>query len=297
MIRGGGKSSTGGGPEPPQADGEVVALPGWIVQLRRTEIVDRVRKDPRSDDGSLLGVDANTVFHEVIAGGQADFDKPWGDLTPDDRALLYAHFNMVRHLEELTDAFFQLFGTARPENPIVVDLGCGPFTGGLALAGVLGPRNGFAYLGIDRSEAMRRLGERLASVAERTGCAPRMERRWESSMDDVVLPEPPGWRPVIVILSFLLASPSLLVANLVQSLDCILMRLGCGSVTVLYTNSERQDPNRNYPILRDALLDRGFEVKAENLGQVVASRHGEEITHRLRYALFQRPAQSVLKLR
>ena len=297
MVRGGGKSSPGGGPESPQAGGEVVALPGWIVELRHREIVKCVQNDARSDDGSLLGVDSATVFREVIAYGQADFDQPWRHLSPDDRVLLYAHLIMLRHLEELTHAFRQLFRTKRPEAPIMVDIGCGPFTGGLALAGVFGSGNRFDYLGVDRSAAMRQLGKRLASAAERTGCAPRMARRWESSMDDVVLPKPPGWRPVIVILSYLLASPTLDVANLVNSLHRLLMRLSRGCVTVLYTNSDWPGPNQNYPTLRNALMQLGFQVKEEGLGKVVASRFGDEKTHRLRYALFQRPAQSVLKLR
>ena len=259
--------------------------------------MDRVQNDERSVGESLLGVNPDTVFREVIAYGQADFDKPWRDLTPDDRVLLYAYLNMLRHLEELTAAFGQLFRTTRPkEPPIVVDIGCGPFTGGLALAGVLGSANRFDYIGVDRSAAMRRLGERLAAAAVRTGCAPSMARQWGADMDAITWTEPPSWRPVIVILSYLLASSSLVVADLVDDINQALVRLSRGSVTVLYTNSKYPEPNRHYPTLRDALRKLGFQVKADNCGQVVASRLGEEKTHELRYALFQRQTQSVLKL-
>ena len=66
---------------------------------------------------------------EAIGGGQADFDAPCGDLTPDDLALLYAYLNQKGHLEELVAAFGQLLTRSKPPNPIVVDIGCGPFTG------------------------------------------------------------------------------------------------------------------------------------------------------------------------
>ena len=44
--------------------------------------------------------------------------------------LLYSYWNQKRHLEELSAAFGQLFDRSRPKNMIVIDLGCGPFTGG-----------------------------------------------------------------------------------------------------------------------------------------------------------------------
>ena len=116
-----------------------VELPQWLEDLRRSEVVDRVHNDPRSAKGTVLGVERGVALREVIGGGQADFDEPWNDLSADDRVLLYAYFNQLGHLEELTEAFRQLFAhSSRPDNPIVVDLGCGPFTGGLSIATAFG---------------------------------------------------------------------------------------------------------------------------------------------------------------
>lgn len=79
---------------------EAAKLPDWLDRLRTAEITDRVRDDPRSRGGTVLGMDRAGAF-AAIGGGQADFDAPLGDLSPDDLALLYAYLNQKGHLEEL----------------------------------------------------------------------------------------------------------------------------------------------------------------------------------------------------
>lgn len=206
-----------------------VALPQWLEDLRRSHVVDPARSDPRSSGGTILGVDPETAMTALVGGGQADFDTSRAGYTPQDRVLLYAYYLQKGHLEELTSAFAQLFGGRSIDDPIVVDLGCGPFTGGLALAGVLPHGSGFDYIGVDRSRAMRELGERLAS----TGVLPcEVRHHWASDVPSVSWNRPPGWRPVIVIVSYLLASPTLDVVGLLHGLETLLARLGRGPVTV-----------------------------------------------------------------
>ena len=272
-------------------------LPEWMTSLRRSEITDRVRNDPRSIAGTTLGLDAGTVTRDVVGGGQADFDEPWGNLSVDDRVLLYAHYNQLGHLEELTEALRSIFSSGLPDaEPIVVDLGCGPFTGGLAFAGVLGPDSRFDYIGVDRSQAMRRFGEHLASAAERLGEVPGIGRHWVSGVSEVRWDAKLDWRPVFVIVSYLLASPTLNAATLVAELEGLLERLGRGSATVLYTNSPRAAANRSFPPFRDALLDTGFSLFADDTGSIEIDRWGGPRSRDLRYALFHRPEQRVLSL-
>ena len=182
-----------------------VVLPSWLLALRKAEITDRVRTDLRSRDNTLLGL-SSAEAAAAIGGGQADFDTPTGDFSPDDRALLYAHLNQKGHLEELVEAFGQYFADSEPRNPIVVDVGCGPFTGGLALAATLGDDASFDYVGIDRAESMRRLGERLA----RSDLVPgHVTRRWASAIQNVAWDTRPGWRETIVICSLSARQPDL----------------------------------------------------------------------------------------
>ena len=250
-----------------------VELPQWLQRLRRSEVVERVRHDPRSSGGTLLGVDREVAVHEVIGGGQAEFDQPWNDLSADDRVLLYAYFNQLGHLEELAEAFRMLFAEAsRPESPIVVDLGCGPFTGGLAIATGLGHESRLDYIGVDRSRAMRELGEKLASAAAELDRTPRIDRHWSSDIASVTWGSAPGWRPVFVIVSYLLASPTLDAGELIGELEGLLAKLGRGPVTVLYTNSPRPEPNRSYPSFRTALLKAGFELSVEDTDSIEIER-------------------------
>ena len=230
---------------------------------------------------------------EAIGRGQADFDAPSGDLSPDDLALLYAYLNQKGHLEELVSAFGQLLAGARPENPIVVDIGCGPFTGGLALAATLGDDPRFDYIGVDRATSMRQLGARLAGSELLPG---RMTARWASDIDSVEWQRPPGFREVIAIVSYLFASPTLDVEAVFGDLEGLLDRLGHGAVTLLYTNSVRQEPNRHYPEFRERLEAAGFRMHAQDQGEIVVERSNRRQTRKLYYALFRRPPRQTLRL-
>ena len=254
-----------------------------------------IRNDPRSTAGKFLGVSRSVAIDAVIGRGQADFDSPWEHLTPYDRVLLYAFFNQRGHLEELVEAFRQLFpDRAPPENTIVIDLGCGPCTGGLAFAGMCKEIRQFDYIGVDRSQAMRELGKRLASASPQMG---RSKRRWASTLPAVVWNDAPGWRPVVVIVSFLLASPTLDSANrLIQDLNGLLTKIGRGRATVIYTNSSNTTPNRRFPEFRDALVSHGFELVADDSGTIRVKRFRETVPRDLRYALFHRPEIRKLKL-
>ena len=97
--------------------------------------------------------------------------------------LLYAYLNQLGHLEELIAAFRQLLACSKPKNPIVVDIGCGPFTGGLALIATLGDDSCFDYIGVDSAESMRRLGKRFACSELVPG---RVTHHWAASMDSVI---------------------------------------------------------------------------------------------------------------
>ena len=274
-----------------------VELPPWLERLRRSEIVDRVNNDSRTVGRTVLGVDPNVAQQTGAGWGQAEFDEPWGNLSPDDRVLLYAYFFQLGHLEELTEAFRMLFAGSPPkEEPVVVDLGCGPFTGGLAVAGVLGPERRFDYIGMDRSHAMRCLGERLASAAARLPEVPQIDRHWSADISSFSWNSAKGWRPVFVIVSYLLASPTLDVAALVEDLEALLTRLGRGPATVLYTNSDRDDANRNFPNFRKMLLDTGFELKVDDTGMIEIERWSGTRNRKLRYALFHRQKQDTLRL-
>ena len=269
-----------------------VELPHWLEELRRVQVTDRVRSDPRSEGGTLFGMDMAEAF-EAIGRGQADFDVPCGALSPDDLALLYAYLNQKGHLEELVAAFGMLLASSKPSNPIVVDIGCGPFTGGLALAATLGQDPCFDYIGVDRSASMRRLGACLACSDLAPG---RVTAHWAADIGSVEWQRAPGYREVIVIVSYLFASPTLDAEALVGDLHRLLHRLGHGGVTLLYTNSAREGPNRRFPGFRRSLEEAEFRVHAEDQGEIVVERRNGRRERNLYYALFRRPRRRRLPL-
>ena len=271
----------------------IVELPQWLEDLRHAEVVRRVGDDPRSVGESFLGVSFDIARIEVVEGGQASFDEPWGDLTPDDRVLLYAYCNQKGHLEELTAAFRTLFANNPVDKPIVLDLGCGPCTGGLAIASELGDQPRFDYIGVDRSSAMRKLGKQLAGAATQMS---DVRCQWARDISSVSWQQRPGWRPVIVIVSYLLASPTLDATELIGQLDCLLANFGRGPVTVLFTNSPQAHANRSFPKFSEALLDAGFRLCADDTGRIRIGRMSGARMRPLRYALFHRPSRHTLEL-
>lgn len=270
-------------------------VPTWIEDLRRQEIIERLRRDPRTRP---LIDDTNCMFNDVIEGGQANFDEPWRNLLGEDRARCYAYLNQKAHIEELTAAFEMLFaeGTAI-ENPIVLDLGCGPCTAGIALAGILGADAAFTYIGVDRSLSMMSLGESIVCAANKAGQMTRVSRQWHNSISSIVWAARPAWRPVVVVVSYLLASPTVSAATLVAEVLALLEQLGRGSCTVLYTNSPKPGPNRSFPAFREALREAGFAIVADDQGAIRIERREGWRDRDLRYALFHRQAQRTLVLR
>ena len=269
---------------------DAVELPNWLDRLRRVEITDRVLDDPRSRGGTLFGMDKARAF-EAIGGGQAEFDAPHGDLSPNDLALLYAYLNQKGHLEELVTAFGQLLAGSKPPNPIVLDIGCGPFTGGLALAATLGDDPSFDYIGVDCAACMRRIGARLACSDLVPG---HVKSQWASDLGSVDWRHPPGWRAVIVIVSYLFASPTLDAEAMFGDLNLLLRRFGHGAVTLLYTNSTREDLNRQYPRFRHRLEEADFRIRSEGEGEIVVERWNGPQRRKLFYALFRRPRRERL---
>ncbi len=271
---------------------EVIRLPAWLSNLRKTEIIDRVRDDPRSGNGTLFGLSKQGAFN-AIDGGKTDFTKPRKNLSTKDMAVLYAYLNQKGHLEELIAAFGQLFAERSPKNPVIVDLGSGPFTGGLALASTFGEKFCFDYIGVDRAPSMRRFGEYLASSGNVPG---QIKCQWVSDITEVNWESPPGWRDVIVIVSYLFASPTLEVESLFDSLERLLIRIGRGRVMLLYTNATADTQNVRYKPFRSRLLQAGFSLKAEDHGEIFIERaHGVQVRN-LRYALFYRPRQQRLRI-
>jgi hypothetical protein len=281
-----------------------VALPQWLIDLRHEEVVDKVQNDPRSSGDLLLGVESARIFRDVIGGGQADFDDPWVGtsgsgkvmLSGADKVLLYAYFNQKGHLEELLEGFSMLLRDTTLDDLVVLDLGCGPFTGGLALAAVMGSARPFTYVGVDTSVEMHVLGERVAGAAAAAGNLTTIVRHWSTRLASVAWSKPAGWQPVLVIVSYLLASATIDCSSLVAELNAFLNRLGRGPVVLFYTNAVGTRANRHFSTFRSALEVVDFECVADRAGSITVDAWGGPRRRELRYALFRRTRRDTLQL-
>ncbi len=143
---------------------------------------------------------------------------------------------------------------------------------------------------------MCRLGERLALAAAEFDESPQSTRQWAAGIASVSWESAPSWRPVIVIASYLLASPTLDAEQLIVELDDLLAKLGRGPVTVLYTNSTRPDANRSFPAFRAVLENKGFDLYADDTDEIEIARLSGTRLRELRYALFRRQRRDTLRL-
>jgi len=259
----------------------------WLESLRQSHIVDPVMNDPREtrQPNTRLGLPTQWVFSKAIGGGQANFDEPLEMLSAKDRVLLYAFFNQKSHVNELVHAFEKLLTNPRDlSGATVVDIGCGPFTSGLALAEVAGNATHFRYFGVDTSQTMCAFGKQLAEGAEAAGgLSSKTTVRFFSSTDDIDFGTPRStW--TIVVLSYLLASKSIDAEVLVRQVVDACNRIGPGPVALLYTNTSRPEATEAYPAFQNAMTEAGFTMKIE--GKEVLYLEGKE--RKLHYALFVR---------
>ena len=151
----------------------------------------------------------------------------------------------------------------------------------------------FDYIGVDRADSMRRLAARVACSDLVPG---RVTTHWAPDIESVKWREPPRFREVIVIVSYLFASPTLDAEAMFGDLERLLCRLGRGAVTLLYTNSMRQEANSQYQGFRERLEEAGFRVHVEDQGKIVIERWNRREERELYYALFRRPSQRILPL-
>lgn len=271
---------------------QVPNWPKWLRDLRSTAIVRPLRDDPRTGKSrNPLGLDSASA-RRIIDYGQADFDSPYGEYSPDDRVSLYAYWNQKLHLDELITAFSQLYPEKKSKDLIVLDIGCGPFTGGLALLAWLGGHAKMDYIGVDRAESMRNLGKRLSESALIQG---DFDTAWYSDTSLVLWEQPTSWRDTLVIISYLFASRSVQIDRLSSDLIQLINRIGYGAVTVLYMNSRRESANLPMTPFEQTLEKAGFDIK-ESLQVGTMQRTNKAKPHTFKFALFRRPPRSKMEL-
>lgn len=265
----------------------MVTIRPWLEDIRRRRIIEPIINDSRETrvNGTRLGVTVSWIFRNAVGGGQASFDESLGPFSSRDRVMLYAFFLQKGHVGELTHAFGKLLSDPHQlYGATVIDIGCGPFTSGLALANVIGNDAVFRYFGVDTSKAMCTLGAELAEAAKEVGGLNVLTSvGFTDSADHIDFGRTrSGW--TVVILSYLLASDSIDVELLAKQIVNACNRIGPGPVALLYTNTVRDEARAAFPAFRDLMVAAGFTINVEAI-EVLTDGDKPRNIH---YALFHR---------
>ncbi|MEO4014981.1 hypothetical protein [Pseudomonas rossensis] len=266
----------------------------WLEELRSQLIVRPIQNDPRTRNGKLLGREISWLFNHAIGGGQANFDHPIQDLTPLDRVMLYAYLNQKAHVDELIHAFTKLLPDLdKFKNATVIDIGCGPFTAGLALANVVGNSVAFRYFGVDHSSTMCSFGKQLAESIQGLGeFNPRTQISFYQNIDEINFGPTRASEITIFVLSYLLASSSIDVSLLVEQIKTSRKNVGLGAAVLLYTNTGREGARTLYPAFSKNLIAAGFEEHIEAT-ELFKDCDKDRLIH---YALFVSPSISKIPI-
>lgn len=266
----------------------------WLEQLRTALIVRPVLDDARTRPNMPLGRTLDWSFNNAIGGGQADFDQPIENLTPLDRVRLYAYLNQKAHIDELIHAFTKLIPDSEKfKNATVIDIGCGPFTAGLALANVLGNSIVYRYFGIDHSSTMCEFGKELAtSTFARGEFHPLTQIQFTQDIDKIDFGATRASEITIFVLSYLLASSSINIAELIDQISRCRNKIGLGPTALLYTNTSRDTARTLFPSFRQSLIAAGFQENTEET-ELFTDSDKDRTIH---YALFVSPSISRLPI-
>jgi len=248
-----------------------------MFDIFRTEIVEEVKKHPKTRFNSiLLGYTAETIRHDIINYGRADFREGYSSLTADEKVLLYCYFNMRKHFFTSSFVFEKIYESLRsifndPAKTVVfIDLGCGPMTSGLALADLhlekTGERLQLNYIGIDNSQAMLDKAERFlaydiysdesaASFAIHWTKIPRGTLKRFVGLDNYI----------VINASYLFASSTLKELELAEFVKELVRRYSTSKIYFVYQNPHRSDRNQKYLDFKAELIYMAHETNVERV--------------------------------
>lgn len=108
--------------------------------------------------------DIKTILRDVLKSGRTDFRYAYNEISPCEKVLLYCFFNMKKHFFTSYAVFERILPSLKTVfdnedyRPIMIDLGCGPMTSGIAIADLMMSSTAkalsFTYVGVDIAPAM-----------------------------------------------------------------------------------------------------------------------------------------------
>lgn len=201
---------------------EIIVPSPFMLNLFDRLVNSPVLNDVRSNihNSMLLGYDSWEIINEALLRGRADFREGYKLLSPAEKVQLYCYFNMKKHYCTSVGVFRKIWPflntifTDTVFTPLLIDVGCGPLTSGLALADLYHTINDkpiyFKYIGIDVARPM--LDKAIAFFATDLFAGapePGFFEHWNEVTLEYLRSFSSRNHPVIVSASYFFASDSL----------------------------------------------------------------------------------------
>jgi hypothetical protein len=207
----------------------------------------------------LLGFDNYTIRSEVINFGQANFDKPYKELTPEDIVKLYCYFNMRKHYYSSLYLFERCSWIKKlisKEGCLkFIDIGCGPATSGIALTDYLlsinNSKQKFDYIGVDYYDSM------LAAAADFMTNSVYLEctnKEFIKSISEIKNEQFKNANSILLNTCYLFASPNLKIDLLANELNNLLNEYSTLPRFLLFQNTTDSAKNIMYELFKTKIL-------------------------------------------
>ena len=248
----------------------------------------------------VLKQDGHYHTKQILERGRADFNTGFKGLTPHDKVIIYCYYYMQMHIVssfhvfKKSDSLLKEYIRDPNKNIVFIDLGCGPLTSGVALAGYYGfldhkKQLDFHYIGIDNGEAMIRKAIEISEGQAWRGCTFNFLESYEShdsileSIDKYLSSR--QYQDYIIVLnySYLFASCTLDVRKLAELVKKILNTYKFHKICLLYQNPTQHSSNSKwdkfktfFPQLCTVVVDKEAKLRYRNTtGRVLKSEFTE----------------------
>ncbi len=219
------------------------------------------------DDG-FFGLSKDEILNGALDRGKTDFRVSYKNLTPDLKVLLYCFFNMKKHFSSsyfIFDKMTNLLDYFSDSNfkPLMIDLGCGPLTSGLALGdyyySATENRIPFNYIGIDIApEMLSKANEFKNMFCFDESCKFKFESDWNLTYD-FIEKNVKGKNLILINASYLFASSILDVESLAKFVNTLVKKYASNPIYFVFQNSNYLERNVNYRNFKELIT--GLQTK------------------------------------
>jgi hypothetical protein len=266
----------------------------------RLESSDAIRKLFTQINGEYFGhpdIDHNrgrwwsynksNILFDILVRGRADFTTAYGIISPQEKVLLYCFFNMKKHFFTSYAVFERIIPSLKDffsnddYRPVMIDLGCGPMTSGLAMADLINTTMGraisFSYVGIDISTAMLDRAKTFEDSELFANCTFNYFESW-NNIDFGLLRSIAGTNnPIIFNASYLFASDSLLPSDLADYITNVTKLYE--NVYLIFQNPSSEARNKKYLEFKEFIKFEKILDGEEDIRYVAASSESNEVVY------------------